>query len=127
MPLTITNQPTAPAEGAHIPCGGDLTLSVSASGVQPLSYQWIKDGKKLESSTCYQGCTSPDLHIKGNKGYLKGMYWCQVKNKYGSTLCSDETNVTVGKSHGININHLFFFVTLMVYTELIVGHVVTFA
>ena len=101
MPLAITKQPTAPAEGAHIPCGGDLTLSVSASGVQPLYYQWIKDGKKLESSASYQGCTSPGLHIKGGQGCLKGVYWCQVTDKHESTLCSSETSVTVGKYHRV--------------------------
>ena len=88
-----------PAEGAHIPYGGDLTLSLSASGMEPLSYQWIKDGIQLQGSPCYQGCNSPNLYIKGNQGSLKGTYWCQVKDKYGSTLCSNEINVTVGKSH----------------------------
>ena len=67
--------------------------------MQPLSYQWNKDGEQLKSGASYHGCTSPNLHIQGNEGCLKGEYWCEVKDKYESALCSDEINVTVGKSH----------------------------
>jgi pectate lyase len=47
LPPTIVTGPS----GQSIAGGGNFSLSVSATGVEPLSYQWTKNGEEIEGAT----------------------------------------------------------------------------
>ncbi|KAF8069461.1 MKS1 [Scenedesmus sp. PABB004] len=60
--------------------GANAQLSVTATGLGPLRYQWFKDGKRLTVATS----TSPLLVLVEVAPADAGSYHCQVTNKDGS-------------------------------------------
>ena len=72
-------------------------LSVLASGSRPLTYQWLKDGHKLSDSNCYEGSNTAALIIRGRDSHLSGHYCCEVKDRFGVTILSNKSEITVGK------------------------------
>ena len=80
----ITEQPLP----AKITAGEKATFSVTATGAEPLSYQWYKDGTAIELATEAQytvaDATSDDV----------GEYRVHVTNEYGTTI-SDAALLTV--------------------------------
>jgi hypothetical protein len=68
---SITTQPLS----STLPSGGSITLSVVASGSEPISYQWIKDGVAI------QGATAPTLTVNS-----PGSYTASVTNTSGSVI-----------------------------------------
>lgn len=80
----ITEQPLP----AKVTAGENATFSVTATGAEPLSYQWYKDGTAIERATeaeyTVDGATSADA----------GEYTVHVTNEYGTTI-SDAALLTV--------------------------------
>jgi len=80
----ITSQPTSRTVNA----GSPTTLSVTATGTAPLTYQWHKD------NTTLSGQTSSTLTISSATSGNAGGYYVVVTNGSGSTT-SDTATITV--------------------------------
>lgn len=70
----ITTQPV----GQSFSLGGSATLSVGATGSDPLAYQWFKDGVALT------GATSANLALVNLGASAAGTYSVRVSNQAGS-------------------------------------------
>jgi hypothetical protein len=81
---TVTVQPVAQTAST----GGSATLSVTATGAAPLTYQWMKDGIAVT------GQTAAPLTLTGIQSSSAGAYWVIVTNTYASVSSSAAT-VTV--------------------------------
>jgi len=68
--------------------GAFFTLSVSASGTEPLTYQWKKDGQVIA------GATSEVLSISNAAGSDSGLYTVTITNALG-TVTSQTAKVTI--------------------------------
>ncbi len=66
---------TGTATGAY-PC--PLTLGISATGGQNLSYQWYKDNSPLANNATISGVTTDTLTINPTSATTAGSYRCQV-------------------------------------------------
>ena len=55
-----------------------MTVSVSATGPEPLSYQWKKDGEELLSDIKYTGTNTDTLTIISFLKEDRGNYTCTV-------------------------------------------------
>lgn len=84
-PPTILSQPQG---GGTLATGASLSLSVTAAGALPISYQWQKDGLPID------GQTNSTLALTNVKGYDTGSYRVAVTNP-GGTILSDSVAVTV--------------------------------
>jgi uncharacterized delta-60 repeat protein len=71
-----------PPRGANRTVGESVTLSLTASGTPPLSYQWYHDGLAVA------GADGPTLAFNGLSGADAGYYTVQVSNAYGSVNSS---------------------------------------
>ncbi len=85
--LDITGLPAPPAittEPASLSTisGSSLTLSVSANGSSPLSYQWLKNGAPISSAT------SATFSITSAAPADSGSYSVTISNAHGSTTSS---------------------------------------
>lgn len=76
---------SAPVSSA-VDAGGSLTLSVSASGLEPFTYQWSKDGTPLA------GATEATLTLSNIQPGDAGSYAVTVSNSLGS-ITSDAAEV----------------------------------
>ena len=79
--LSVTNsapQITAQPAGATLAVGGNVTLSVAATGSAPLTYQWRRDGVSI------LGATLASLSIANAQTYQAGVYDVVVTNSVGS-------------------------------------------
>lgn len=83
-PVAFTQQPV----GTTLCEGGNVTLSVAATGLAPLSYQWRLNGTNIA------GATGASLMINGIAVSDAGAYDCVVTNPCGS-LASDEAQVAL--------------------------------
>lgn len=79
---TITEQPT----NQVVTVGTDVTLSISAVGTAPLSYQWSFDGTNLD------GAISSALVLTNIQTWQSGDYTVTVTNTYGSAT-SDQASL----------------------------------
>lgn len=86
-PVAVPVISTQPASQVVAP-GGSVTLSVTASGEGPLSYQWYKDGAALA------GQTGPSLTLANAQASDAGNYTVVVTNALGTATSSTAT-VTV--------------------------------
>ncbi len=77
-PVQITSQLSAQA----VAVGQSLTLSISATGAGPLTYQWRKNGAALS------GATASSYNISGAKTSSAGVYDVVVGNPCGSVTSS---------------------------------------
>ena len=75
-PPAITSQPV----NQTVDGGQSATLSVTAGGTEPLSYQWLKDGKVLT------GATSSAYTIPSAGSQDVGFYRVRVGNAAGSVI-----------------------------------------
>ena len=82
---TIVQQPS----GHAVECGGTVTLSALASGIEPLSYQWYRN-----TTTPVSGGTSPTLRLGGLVLGGGGDYTLVVTN-LGGAVTSSVAVVTV--------------------------------
>ena len=81
---TITSQPS----GKSINVGASLTLTVTASGTSPVTYQWKKDGVSI------LGATSSTYTITSAQITDSGSYSVVASNQIGSAT-SDAATLTV--------------------------------
>ena len=72
------------------PVKKDDVIWVQVEGTKPIQYQWIKDGDKLSDNENYKGSTSRELFIRTFNPQVRGMYQCQVRDKYGNDSPSEE-------------------------------------
>lgn len=89
-PPAITAQPASRLLGA----GGDVTLSVTATGTEPLRYQWRGRGANLPDAT------NAVLQLTALQPEQSGVYKVLVHNAAGSAL-SDEAVLVVIPRPGI--------------------------
>ena len=74
LPVTITSQP----QGQTAPAGADVTLSVSATGTAPLSYQWWNSaGAILDATNASYSLNPAQTNNTDN-------YYVIVANDYGA-------------------------------------------
>jgi hypothetical protein len=76
----ITVQPT----NVTVPYAGSVLLSVAATGMTPLSYQWFWNGAALSDGGAVSGSASPSLVLNGITDDNAGKYCVTVSNSYGS-------------------------------------------
>ncbi len=81
--LTVSSTGAPPAidsepAGDNVEIGASATFTVSASGSEPLGYQWFFDG------TAISGATSNSLTIASVQAGDAGTYWVVVSNPFGS-------------------------------------------
>lgn len=77
---SIVQNPAAPAD---IQLGDDVTLSVVATGGQPLSYQWLVNGTPIE------GAKESVLQLNSISGDQAGAYRVIVSNPVGSVTSGE--------------------------------------
>ncbi|MBL6763840.1 MAG: immunoglobulin domain-containing protein, partial [Verrucomicrobiae bacterium] len=65
--------------------GGEIRLTVAASGRGPLSYTWQKDGNPLPTEARITGATTPGLIISNAVLSDAGRYSVSISNNLGST------------------------------------------
>jgi glycosidase len=83
---TIGAQPDPEVKAAN---GGDVALTVSASGTAPLEFEWLHDGREIA------GATAPTLLLHNVSPSDAGRYMALVRDREGTAL-SRETVVRVG-------------------------------
>ncbi|MEA2163626.1 MAG: hypothetical protein QOK37_1753 [Thermoanaerobaculia bacterium] len=88
-PPAITSQPAS----TTVPAGSSATLSVSASGTAPLSYQWYI-GSSGSTASPLPGATGPSQTVTPS---TTTSYWVLVSNSCGS-VNSNTATVTVTAS-----------------------------
>lgn len=90
----ITTQPNSFAG----PIGSTVVLSVSATGVQPMAYQWYKDGNALTDGGNVSGSTTDTLTIQNAQPANSGTYQVVITNAYGATTSTPAT-VTISSGN----------------------------
>jgi len=78
----ITTQPKPQIIGY----GSAASFAVTATGTEPLAYQWKKEGIALSDGGRFAGANTPDLRITAAQVADLGDYSCVVSNAGGSTL-----------------------------------------
>jgi uncharacterized surface protein with fasciclin (FAS1) repeats len=86
-PAVITTQPEASITAA---VGDTVSLSVVATGQEPITYQWTKDGINID------GATGSTLTLSNVQSADSGIYAVKVTNPAG-TVTSTSSQVTVGE------------------------------
>ena len=76
----ISSQPAS----QFIAAGSSATLTVTATGSNPLTFQWLKNGRKFGNSATVSGATSNTLTLTKTALKSSGNYSVIVKNIYGS-------------------------------------------
>jgi hypothetical protein len=107
FPGTATNTIAAfaarPTAAAIITASGSITtnagatvsLSVSATGTTPLSYQWMKNGAVLNDTSKVSGTASPTLTLTGVGANDSAGYRVVVTNDVGGTTSDVATVIVV--------------------------------
>ncbi len=91
----ITKAPSAKA----VPLGQAVTFSVEATGTDPLSYQWYKDGAVIS------GATSSSYGIAAVQASSAGTYTAQVSNAAGTAthFAPYSSHFAAGANHSLFI------------------------
>lgn len=87
QPTRITTQPASRTNNI----GSTATFVVGAVGVQPLAYQWLKDGDALFDGPKYSGTTTRELRIADVQVNDSGLYTVQVRSDNGLTASASAT------------------------------------
>lgn len=91
QPPTITQQPRL----QRTPPDGNAQFTVTASGIDPLSYRWQKDGNDLTDNGLYSGTETATLTITSASIDEAGDYRCRVSDAAGPTL-SETAQLQIG-------------------------------
>ncbi len=75
---------TVPPANQFVAVGSNAVFSVAATGSNPLTYQWLKNGAKLANSATVSGATSSSLTLLKTTAKNSANYSVIVKNVYGS-------------------------------------------
>ncbi len=110
--ITITTQPSSQS----VATGQPLTLSVTASSVTPLGYQWFKNDAAIA------GATGATFTVASAQAGDSGAYRVRISSS-GGTLDSASVSVTVGSSSGpmARLSNLSVRTTMQAGQTLIVG------
>ena len=92
-PLIAPSLVTAPQSQSVIE-GEAATFIIVASGTQPLSYQWLKNGKALSDSDRIQGARTSSLVLSNVQAADAGNYSVSIGNMV-KTITSSEATLTV--------------------------------
>lgn len=92
-PPTITTEPA----GQVVPAGSAATLSATAAGTEPLTWQWLKNGTPIP------GANSSSLTFSRAGGANSGTYSVRVTNAAGS-IVSLASVLTVARSALSNLS-----------------------
>ena len=90
---TIASQP----QSQSVLQGATAMFSVQATGSEPLSYRWMRDGLALNDDSRITGSASSSLQISNVQSTDAGNYSVQVSNQAGS---ADSANATLTVSAG---------------------------
>ena len=85
-----------PVDQTDVAPGSEVTFSVTATGTEPLSHQWQKDGVNLNDGGSISGATTATLTITGVTESDEGGYRCVVTNIAGADI-SDTATLALGK------------------------------
>jgi len=91
VPMSVIRQPSItqqPATNTSVALGGNINLSVTAMGLNPLFYQWTLSGTNLPGQTNYF------LALNNIQTSQQGSYQVIVSNPYGA-VTSSVAHVTV--------------------------------
>ena len=83
---------TQPSSSTTLLVGEKLTLRAAATKIEKDSYQWYKDGEKLD------GCNADTLEVENVSLADAGTYVCRVMGENGIEIESDEAVVVVNKA-----------------------------
>ena len=98
---TVVPQVTVhPVDLNNIVPGSDVSFSVTATGTEPLSYQWQKDVVDLTDGGSITGAVTSTLTIADVMESDEGGYRCVVTNTAGMDT-SNTAVLTVGKEIGV--------------------------
>ena len=86
-------------EPADRSLGSTATLSVTVSGVEPMTYQWFSNGTPLADNDKVGGANQSSLELRGLEFSDSGAYALVVSNAFGS-VTSHVAQVTVGQIDG---------------------------
>jgi hypothetical protein len=88
----VTSQPqSVQLQPEHGTASKLVQFTVAATGTQPLSFQWLKDGIPLSSTLDINGVASPSLELARWTASTAGSYTCAVSNGVGTTLSQAAT------------------------------------
>ena len=65
---------------------GTLRLTCNVSGSEPISYQWLKDGRQLQDDGRVSGSNASVLVVDPVEGNDFGGYQCNVSNDVDQVL-----------------------------------------
>ncbi len=85
IPTEITEQP----QSATVDPGDAVIFSVSATGSDPITYQWRKDGTDID------GATDSSYSIDAAQEDDEGDYTCVVSGAFGDSVTSDPATLSV--------------------------------
>ena len=88
---TIGTQPVA----QNVAAGGTVTLSVTATGTAPFTYQWRKGGVALSDSATVSGSAGATLTLSNVTVLNSGSYDVVISNGVGSPATSTAVTVIV--------------------------------
>lgn len=74
------------SETESISPGQRTTLHVHASGAEPLSYQWLRNGIELDDNHLYSGSRSADMSVTADATEVAADYLCVVSNEAGAVI-----------------------------------------
>lgn len=83
----ISSQPSGFAGGP----GSSVSMTVVAAGVNPLNYQWRRDGTNISDVGNWSGSATDTLNITSAPEADSGDYTVVISNAYGSTTSSVAT------------------------------------
>ena len=90
VPPTITLQPAS----TNVTCGQAAYFAIAATGTEPLSFQWKRNGQNLSDGGNISGATTSNLTINPVGWDDAGSYTVVVSNYYGTTT-SDAATLSV--------------------------------
>ena len=83
-PKALSNTPVItkhPQSQSDVVYGDWVTLTVSATGLEPLTYQWMKDGEAITENIAHvKHFDTPNLLIHPFSPEYEGNYTCVVSN-----------------------------------------------
>lgn len=91
-PIQIIQAPTS----QNVPWSSNVTLSVIATGQQPLSYQWLRNGSPLNDNAHLTGSTTANLTFSGIQFGDTGTYTLRVTNAFGSVMTTGAVITVIG-------------------------------
>ncbi len=95
----VLQDPSIPLIICEQPARKDNIISIRADGARPLTYQWYSKGGKLcdADGQDYDGYATDNLTIKDSNLLSGGVFKCQVKDKLGNCVESNE----LGKHYSV--------------------------